>query len=203
MMGGDAGRVKPMFDLDGFVEACRGFAGDDPHTPKRVLELMRGAVSDPAAVKQAVTPLAPKVGVLDAPIFRSPELTVLNVALRPGMLSIPHDHRMWAVIGIYEGEEANTFFRRTEAGLEESNHRTVKTGEAMLLGADVVHAIENALDRPTLGLHVYGGDLLGAARSMWSPHDGSEHSYDIPQFYRWSRDKAEQRRAALAQVAGG
>ena len=188
-----------MFDLDGFVETCRRLAGD-PHAPKRVLELMREAVTDPEAVRRAVTPLAPKVGVLDAPIFRSAELTLLNVSLRPGMLSIAHDHHMWAVIGIYEGEEANTFFRRTERGLEESNHRTVKTGEALLLGADVVHAIENPLSQPTLGLHVYGGDLLSAARSMWSPHDGSEHPYDIPQFYRWSRDRAEKRRAVASEA---
>jgi predicted metal-dependent enzyme (double-stranded beta helix superfamily) len=188
-----------MFDLDGFVENCRQATGD-PHAARKVLELMREALADPEAVRQAVTPLAPKVGALDAPIFRSDELTVLNVALRPGMLSIPHDHRMWAVIGIYQGEEANTFFRRGAGGLEEANRRTVHCGEAMLLGADVVHAIENPLDEATLGLHVYGGDLLGLERSMWSPHTGDEHPYDVPQFYRWSRDLAQTRRAAA--VAG-
>jgi predicted metal-dependent enzyme (double-stranded beta helix superfamily) len=157
---------------------------------------MRAAVADPEAVSKAVPPLAPGVGVLDAPLFRSRELTVLNVALRPGDLSIPHDHRIWAVIGIYEGREANTFYRRAGDGLEEANRRTVEAGEAMLLGADVVHAIENPLDRPTCGLHVYGGDLLGAARSMWSPQTGEEHPYELGQFYRWNRDLALARRAA-------
>jgi predicted metal-dependent enzyme (double-stranded beta helix superfamily) len=191
-----------MFDLDGFVESCRRLARE-PHAPKRVLELMREVVADPEAVKQGVPPLAPNVGVLDEPIFRSSELTVLNVALRPGGLSIPHNHGMWAVIGIYQGKEANTFFRRTEHGLEEANRRTVETSEAMLLGADVVHAIENPLTSPTLGLHVYGGDLLGAERSMWSPEAGEEHPYDVPQFYRWSRDLALARRAAVAQATAG
>ncbi len=185
-----------MFDLDGFVEDCRRLARG-PHAPKQVLDLMREALADPEAIRQAVPALAPKVGVLDAPLFRSAELTVLNASLRPRVLSIPHDHRMWAVIGIYDGEEDNTFFRRAERGLEEANRRKVVAGEAILLGADVVHAIENPLDRPTLGLHVYGGDLLGAERSMWSPHTGEEHPYDVPQFYRWSRDLAESRRAAV------
>jgi len=189
-----------MFDLDRFIEDCRG-VGRDAHAPKHVLELMRAAMADPEAVGKAVTPLAPAAGALDAPLYRSAELTVLNVSLRPGMLSIPHDHRMWAVIGIYQGEETNTFYRRGEAGLEESNHRTVHAGEAILLGADVVHAIENPLDRPTLGLHVYGGDLIGEARSMWSPHDGKEHPYDIPQFYRWCRDLAQSRRAEAGAPA--
>jgi predicted metal-dependent enzyme (double-stranded beta helix superfamily) len=189
-----------MFDLDGFVESCRRVARS-PHAAKHVLDLMRDAMADPAAVVQAVTPLAPNVGVLDAPIFRSAELTVLNVSLRPGMFSIPHDHRIWAVIGIYQGTEANTFFRRSEHGLDVANRRTVEAGKAILLGADVVHAIENPLSLPTLGLHVYGGDLLGAERSMWSPHTGEEHPYDIPQFYRWSHDLASAQRAAAHEVA--
>jgi predicted metal-dependent enzyme (double-stranded beta helix superfamily) len=191
-----------MFDLDAFVDSCRR-AVRGPHAPKRVLELMREAVADADAVKRAVPPLGPKVGVLDEPIFRSSELTVLNVALRPGGLSIPHNHGMWAVIGIYQGKEANTFFRRSETGLQEANRRTVEAGEAMLLGADVLHAIENPLDSATLGLHVYGGDLLGAERSMWSPETGEEHPYDVPQFYRWSRDLALARRAAAAETAAG
>jgi len=191
-----------MFDLDGFVERCRRLAGE-PHAPKRVLELMREAVADPEAVKKGVPPLAPNVGVLDEPIFRSSELTVLNVALRPGGLSIPHNHAMWAVIGIYQGKEANTFFRRTEHGLEQSNHRTVETGEAMLLGADVVHAIENPLASLTLGLHVYGGDLLGVERSMWRSEAGEESPYEVAQFYGWSRDRALARRALAGQATAG
>jgi len=191
-----------MFDLDEFVEACRRAVGG-PHAPKQVLDLMRAAVADAQAVKQATPLLGPKVSVLDAPIFRSSEMTVLNVALRPGGLSIPHDHRMWAVIGIYQGREANTFFRRSERGLEAVNHRAVEAGEAILLGADVVHAIENPLDQPTLGLHVYGGDLLAAERSMWSPETGEEHPYDIPRFNLWSRDLALARRAAAGEAAAG
>ncbi|HXQ45630.1 MAG TPA: hypothetical protein VN806_03390 [Caulobacteraceae bacterium] len=191
-----------MFDLDAFVEQCRQLARD-PHAPKKVLDLMRAAVADPAAVKKGVPPLAPNVGVLDEPIFRSSELTVLNVTLRPGGLSIPHDHRMWAVIGIYEGREANTFYRRTAHGLEVANQRTVETGEAMLLGADVVHAIENPLASPTLGLHVYGGDLLGAERGMWRSEADDETPYEVAQFYGWSRDRALAQRAAAGQPAAG
>ena len=184
-----------MFDLEAFIEDCKRLVGE-PHAPRRVLELMREAVAKPDEVAGAVAPLEPKVGVLDAPLHRSPELTVLNVGLKPGNLSIAHDHRMWAVIGIYEGEEENTFYRRGEAGLVETNRRTVHTGEAVLLGEDVVHAIENRLTTPTRGLHVYGGDLIGAERSMWDPGFAAEHAYDIPQFYRWCGDLARSRRAA-------
>ncbi|MFI4933530.1 MAG: hypothetical protein ACHP7N_02835 [Caulobacterales bacterium] len=183
-----------MFDLQDFIESCRQVASG-PHGPKQVLDLMRAAVAEPEALKAAITPLDGKVGVLDAPIFRSADMLVLNVTLRPRVLSIPHDHTMWAVIGIYQGQENNTFYRRAGAGLEKTNHREVVAGEAILLGADVIHAIENPLAAPTLGLHVYGGDLLAAKRSMWSPHTGQEHPYDVPQFYQWSKEQALMARA--------
>ena len=191
-----------MFDLEAFIDECRRLAGE-AHAPKHVLELMRAAMAQPQAVAEAVAPQGPGVGALDAPLFRSPELTVLNVALRPGAITIPHDHRMWAVIGIYEGEEANTFYRRSGSGLEEANRRTIHAGEAILLGEDVVHAIENPLGAQTLGLHVYGGDLLAAPRSMWDPKEGREHPYDVPRFYGWCRDLAQSRTAGAGAAVGG
>jgi len=186
------------FDLETFVADCRRLAAG-PHGPARVLERMRQAIADPAGIAAAVAPLAAGVGALDAPLFRSDDLTVLNVTLAPGLVTIAHDHAMWAVVGIYQGEETNTFYRPAPAGegaaLAICNHRRVLAGEAILLGETVVHAIENPLPTPTLGLHVYGGDLIGAARRMWDPALAAEHPYDIPQFYRWSRELALSRRA--------
>jgi predicted metal-dependent enzyme (double-stranded beta helix superfamily) len=50
-------------------------------------------------------------------LFNSSVLTVLNVVWAPRMSIYPHDHRMWAVIGIYGGAEGNTLFRRSPQGL--------------------------------------------------------------------------------------
>ncbi len=56
----------------------------------------------------------------------SPELTVLKVVWAPGMTLKPHDHRMWASIGIYSGGEDNTFYRRTGTGLTESGGKELR-----------------------------------------------------------------------------
>lgn len=183
-----------MFDLEAFVAECRRLVAE-PHAPRHVLELMRAAVADPAAVALGTPAQGDIKGALDAPLFRSPELTVLHVVLRPGTITIPHDHRMWAVIGIYEGEETNTFYRGACASLETTNQRTIHTGEAILLGEDVIHAIENPLPTETRGLHVYGGDLLGAARTMWDPMEWRPEPYDVPKFYEHNRALARSRRA--------
>src|SRR6185312_15196992 len=99
---------------------------------------------------------------------------------------------------IYEGEEANTFYRCGADGLDESNRRTVHAGEAILLGEEVIHAIENPLSAQTFGLHVYGGDLLAAHRSMWNPGSGRQQSYDLREFFRMSGELARSRKAARA-----
>ena len=39
-------------------------------------------------------------------------MTILNVVWGKRMTIMPHDHRMWAVIGVYTGREDNIFWRR-------------------------------------------------------------------------------------------
>lgn len=173
-----------MFDLKEFVEGCLR-ASKAADGPRRVLELMRSTVQDGAAISKAIAAGANAQAILDAPLFRSPELVVLNVTLPPRLASPPHDHRIWAVIGIYEGQEDNVFYRRAGARLGEASRRSLRAGEAMLLADDVIHAIANPLPAPTRGLHVYGGDLLATERSMWSPATGAELAYEARQFFRW------------------
>ena len=47
-------------------------------------------------------------------LHHAPDLTILNVIWAPTMTMMPHDHRMWAVIGLYTGREDNIFWRRIE-----------------------------------------------------------------------------------------
>jgi predicted metal-dependent enzyme (double-stranded beta helix superfamily) len=178
-----------MFNLQDFVGSCERFAGA-PDGAEQVLELMRSAVRDPDAIKRAVPPNDPGRDILDAPLHRSATCLVFNVTLDPLIVSPPHDHRMWAVIGIYEGQENNTFYRRSGNKVDVVNRRDIRAGGAILLGPDVIHSIANPLGSRTLGLHVYGGDLLAAKRKMWDPHSGEELPYDGPKFFDWCRELA-------------
>jgi hypothetical protein len=66
---------------------------------------------------------------------------------------MPHNHNMWAVIGIYSGREDNIFWRRLPG---EACHRIETAAAKGLSNRDVC-------------LHVYGGDFFGAPRSEWDP----------------------------------
>jgi len=182
-----------VFDVDELLTELVA-SREDPDPRGAAHEVLARALASPGDVAEA---LAPAAGGFEL-LHHAPDLTVLNIAWAPHMRLMPHDHRMWAVIGIYGGAETNIFYRAEAGAPVEANRRTVAAGEALLLGEDVVHAVENTLEVPTRGLHVYGGDLLAAPRSMWDPATGRQAAYDIPQFMQWGRELAEQRKAAAA-----
>lgn len=88
-----------MFDKDRFAEDCLAAVRAD-RSHKLVQQVVERALADPGALRAALGEA--KAGALE-PIFRSDELTILNVIWQPGMTATPHDHRTWAVIGVYQG----------------------------------------------------------------------------------------------------
>ena len=97
-----------MFETERFVADCRAAFAEDP-THKALREVLACAVSDPTAVLKGLG--EPQRAEIQK-IFHSDALTILNVVWAPGMMVMPHNHRMWAVIGIYTGREDNVFWRR-------------------------------------------------------------------------------------------
>ena len=141
-------------------------------------ETLERAVSEPAAVGEALRPTEGGFTLL----HHAPDLTVLHVVWAPGMRIFPHDHQMWAAIGIYAGQEDNEFFRRAGAdgrGLTGSGGRELAVGDVLLLGDDAIHAVTNPLSRLTGAIHVYAGDFVNEPRSQWGPGPVEERPYDI------------------------
>ena len=168
-----------MLDLDRFFADCQAaVAADASH--RLVREVVARAVSDPGAVVAALgEPTRAGINV----IYRAPNLTVLNLIWGPGMTIMPHDHRMWAVIGIYTGREDNVFWRRLPADadreIEAAGARSLCRGDCTPLGPDIIHSVTNPIPRLTGAIHVYGGDFLEQERSEWDPETLHERPYDV------------------------
>lgn len=112
-------------------------------------------------------------------LHREPALSIFKIVVPPRYKSLPHDHRMWAVVGICSGREDNEFFRQSGTGLEESGGRSIEDGDVLALGTETVHAVGNPRDHAqTVAIHAYGGDLVAASRSMWVPDPWTEAPYD-------------------------
>jgi len=139
----------------------------------------------PAAVAQVLP--ADRAEII--PLHVSPELTVLKVVWAPGMYFRPHNHLMWAAIGLYGGQEDNEFFRRSDAGLSKAGGRELRTGDVALLGQDAIHAVTNPLRTYTGAIHVYGGNLPARqGRSEWDNKTFEEMAYDFDKTVRYFED---------------
>jgi predicted metal-dependent enzyme (double-stranded beta helix superfamily) len=170
-----------VFDVDDLIADCRSALAESE--PRRaVREVVARAVSSPGVAEA----LAPSEGGLTL-LHQSDELTVLHVVWAPKMRLYPHDHLMWAVIGIYEGQEDNEFFRRSAPDaptLTPSGGKELRTGDAVALGDDTIHAVSNPRDHLTAAIHVYGGDFVRQPRSQWGPGPVEERPYDIEEARR-------------------
>jgi len=191
MMG--AGR----FDVDDFVAECeRTLSEGQPLTAMR--DVLDRALTDSSSVAAALD--TERAGLQT--LHRSPHLTVLNVVWPPGMYLFPHDHRMWAAIGIYGGIEENEFFRRSDGGIVSSGGKTVEEREVLLLGDDAIHAVTNPRGAFTGALHVYGGDFFGEPRSEWDPQTFEEQPFDQEHVQRAFDDAAVRWRESQARESG-
>ena len=167
-----------MFDLDRFIEDCRAAIGADP-THKAVREVVARAVSDPAGVLAGLG--EPKRAEVQT-LYHAPELTILNVLWAPRMTIMPHNHLMWAVIGIYTGREDNIFWRKVPGEarglIEAASAKSLGERCAEPLGRDIIHSVTNPLGRLTAAIYVYGGDFFAVSRSEWDPENLLERRYD-------------------------
>jgi len=167
-----------VFDLDRFIAECRDAVGAD-RTHKTVREVVARAVSDPSAILAGLgEPIRAGVDAL----YRSDTLTILNVVWGPRMTVMPHNHQMWAVIGVYIGREDNIFWRRLPEGdqrrIEAAGAKSLGARDAEPLGRDIIHTVTNPLPRLTGAIHVYGGDFYAVTRSEWDPETLTERPYD-------------------------
>ena len=79
-----------MFDLDRFIEDCRDAVREDP-SHRAAREVLARANSEPAAILAALG--APThAGV--TPLYKSDNMTILNVVWGRRMTIMPHNHLM-------------------------------------------------------------------------------------------------------------
>ncbi len=167
------------FDIDRMVDDCRAALKDT--TPSQaVSDIVSRALSDTSSVVKALgEPSRAEVQRLHV----ADDLTILNVIWAPRMTIRPHDHNMWAVIGVYGGREDNIFWRRRKDDpnglIEAAGAKSLGPQDVRPLGSTVIHSVTTPTLKFTGAIHVYGGDFFAVERSEWEPDDLFEHPYDI------------------------
>lgn len=154
-----------LIEMQKFIEDCIA-ANKESNSQEAVKAVLAKGVSNPSAMLRAIgepTEAGLKV------FLRSRELTIFAASWTPQMNLMPHNHHMWANIGIYTGREDNIIWERREKGLEANDVRCLFAGDVATLNTNAIHSVTNPLNRFTGGLHIYGGDFFATERSQWDP----------------------------------
>jgi predicted metal-dependent enzyme (double-stranded beta helix superfamily) len=163
--------------IEELIAQCRAVVAEGTG-PIAVQEFVRGATNDPELAE--ALGLAPGVNML----HNGEDVTILHVVMAPrpdeSGEPIPHNHRMWAVIGVMRGSEENKFFRRAGSGLEPAGVKVLARGDVLVTDESAIHSVRNpSSDESSGALHVYGGDLISTEKSMWSEPNRSEQPFDF------------------------
>ncbi len=144
---------------------------------KRVLEQL---VSSPASVPaKAFTPRKDRFAMNLLQMPEDEAYSIIGGVWHPGQTTPIHDHLTWALIGVYEGEEREALFRRTDdssnpklAKIQQVSERVNKKGHVTVLGHSGIHRVDNISLKPTTSVHVYGRDIGNAERHSYDPVTG-------------------------------
>jgi predicted metal-dependent enzyme (double-stranded beta helix superfamily) len=164
------------FDVQRFVEDCRTANQGVADAQAAVQDVLARAISNANAVLRGVG--EPQKGGIQT-LYRSPTLTILNIVWSPLMHLMPHEHAMWALIGIYTGREDSIFWQRRDGRLAATTAAAISAGDVIPLPRDVIHSVTNPVEKLTGAIHIYGGDFFAVPRSEWDPETLAEREWSV------------------------
>jgi predicted metal-dependent enzyme (double-stranded beta helix superfamily) len=105
--------------------------------------------------------------------------SVIGAVWQPKQTTPIHDHLTWALVGVYEGEEEETLYRRIDDGadpkiarLERVSQRVNRKGDISVLSSAGIHRVDNPKNIPARSIHVYGRDIGSTERHTYDPVTG-------------------------------
>jgi predicted metal-dependent enzyme (double-stranded beta helix superfamily) len=117
----------------------------------------------------------------------SPELTIYHIALSPRIHYPPHDHRVPAMIALYQGAETSFSYQRNGRALVRVKRHDYAAPCATALPADAIHSVVNLGDVRSAAIHVYFGDLTTVERSIWDADLLEERRFDNRFYFEHAR----------------
>lgn len=180
--------VLTRYSLEDFVHDMTALIAERPDQSRlfdKGTTYLERLVQDPAAIPEqfrAPSGKGKRPNHGSYALHRGPGLFVSSVVWGPGDHVGPHDHHTWGMIGVIGNGIQETRFRRVDdrdradfAQLVKDRTTRVLPGEVSLLipEVDEIHQMDNASDRPTVEIHVYGQDLVGLDRCRYDLGTGA------------------------------
>jgi predicted metal-dependent enzyme (double-stranded beta helix superfamily) len=108
-------------------------------------------------------------------------LSIVSFVWGPGQKTPVHDHRTWGAVGVLRGAELGTDYTRQKDGrLVAGATGRLEAGSVVTVSPRIgdIHTIANAFsDRPSISIHVYGGNIGRIRRAVFDPATGEEKPF--------------------------
>ena len=105
--------------------------------------------------------------------------SIVSFVWGPGQSTPIHDHTVWGLVGILRGAELSERFERG-APMRKLGEDRLEPGIVDRVSPSVgdIHRVSNALsDRPSISIHVYGGNIGAVPRHVFEPELGAMKSF--------------------------
>ena len=148
------------------------------HEPKDIVlaiePILRRLVIEPGWLKEKYSRAIGSKAYAQYLLYRPSDhaFSVVSFVWNPGQGSPIHDHCTWGVIGQYEGEEEESRFRIIDNHLERIAVVLARPGDVSHVYPPSldIHQINNRSPRPTISIHIYGGDIGSQRRHIYDPN---------------------------------
>ena len=137
----------------------------------KVKALLAHFVRHPEQAKAAM----PDYAEDDVILFEDDSISIWFCRFQPGAVVPPHDHKMSATIGVYQGTERNDLYDRDDQNLPVFHSSTsIPAAEVVQIQRDAIHGVTCTSSIPSEALHVYLGALTTVERSIFDVDAGKE-----------------------------
>lgn len=182
-------RVSAIDPLRGFVEAMTRLVGEAPRSDEShaLVERARALLAELVARDDWLPESmarAPASGYAQNLLWCDPleRFSVVSFVWAPGASTPVHDHLVWGLVGMLRGSESAQSFARNEGSgaLTSAPPIALHPGqvEVVLPSVNDIHKVGNLLeDRPSISIHVYGGNIGAVRRHAFDPLTGRTRSF--------------------------
>ena len=162
------------------VDTCVRKYPNESEVLRQIKSLLEKLIRIPGSVpSEAFTPRKDRFAMNLIHMPSDELFSIIGGVWHPGQTTPIHDHLTWALIGVYDGEEREALFRRTDDGsnpkiakIEKVSEKINAKGHVTVLGHRGIHRVDNISGKPTTSIHVYGRDIGHAERHSYDPVTG-------------------------------
>lgn len=111
-------------------------------------------------------------------LFADPldRFSIVSFVWGPGQKTPIHNHTVWGMVGQLRGEEKETTYHQQKDGSYQPGKESIfKPGQVAMVSPNThdIHVVQNNMsDKPSISIHVYGGNIGKIKRAVFDPETG-------------------------------